>query len=58
MNKVQRRFVLDAMDQDHILSEWEAGFIDDLADRDEKNPDMNLSDKQNEILNRISQKLD
>jgi hypothetical protein len=58
MNKIQRRFVLDALDQEHKLSERESEFINDLAERDEKWPDRNLSDKQNEWLNRISQKLD
>lgn len=55
MNRIQRKFVLDALDQEHKLNEWEHQFINDLAER---NPDMKLSDKQNEILNRISQKLD
>ena len=58
MNRVQRRFVLDALDQEHKLTEWEAQFINDLADRDEKYPDKELSEKQNEILNRIQGKLD
>jgi hypothetical protein len=57
MNRVQRRFVLDALDQEDKLTEWEHGYINDLAERDEKNPDMVLSDKQNEILNRIQKKL-
>lgn len=58
MNKVQRKFVLDALDQEHKLSEWESQFVNDLAERDEQNPDYVLSDKQNEILNRIQRKLD
>ena len=58
MNRIQKQFVLDAMEQDYKLSEWEFEFINDLATRDEKFPKMVLSDKQNEILNRISQKLD
>lgn len=58
MNRVQRQFVIDALDQEHKLSEWESGFINDLAERDERNPDLELSDKQNEILNRIQRKLD
>lgn len=58
MNKVQRKFVLDALDQEHKLSEREHQFINDLAERDERNPDMVLSEKQNEILNRIQRKLD
>lgn len=55
---MQRKFVLDALDQEHKLSEREHQFINDLAERDERNPDMVLSEKQNEILNRIQRKLD
>jgi hypothetical protein len=58
MNKVQRKFIIDAIDQEHMLTDWESQFVNDLAERDEKNPDMVLSDKQNEILNRIQRKLD
>lgn len=58
MNRVQRKFVIDALDEEHKLSEWESQFINDLAERDEQNPDYELSDKQNEILNRIQRKLD
>ena len=58
MNRVQRKFVIDALDQEHKLSEWESQFINDLADRDENQPDLKLSDKQNEVLNRIQRKLD
>lgn len=58
MNRIQRKFVIDALDQEHKLTEWESQYINDLAERDEKSPDYVLSDKQNEILNRISRKLD
>lgn len=58
MNRVQRKFVLDALDQEHKLTEWEHQFISDLAERDEHSPDKALSDRQNEILNRIQRKLD
>lgn len=58
MNRVQRKFVLDALDQEHKLTEWESQFINDLAERDERSPQMELTDKQNEILNRIQGKLD
>lgn len=58
MNRVQRRFVLDALDQEHKLTEWESHFINDLAERDEQDPDRQLSDRQNEVLNRIQRKLD
>lgn len=58
MNRVQRKFVMDALDQEHKLTEWEGRFINDLAERDDDNPDCKLSDKQNEILNRIQRKID
>ena len=58
MNRIQRKFVIDALDQEHKLTEWESRYINDLAERDEQNPDYVLSDKQNEILNRIQRKLD
>lgn len=55
MNRVQKRFVKDAMDQPYKLSEWENKFIDDLS---EKEDDYELSEKQNSILNRTQGKLD
>jgi len=58
MNRVQQKFVIDALDQEHKLTEWESQFVNDLAERDEQNPDYKLSDRQNEILNRIQRKLD
>lgn len=53
MDRVQRKFIKDALDCEHDLTEWEAKFINDLA---EKPDDYELSDKQNEILNRIQRK--
>jgi len=55
MNRVQKRFVMDALDQEDKLSEWESTFINDLADKPD---DYELSEKQNEVLNRIQRKLD
>jgi len=55
MNKVQIRFIKDALDQEYKLSEWESNFINDLA---EKEADYELSDKQNAMLNKIQRKLD
>lgn len=43
------------MDQPEKLTDWENEFIDSLAEKDD---DYELSEKQNRILNRISQKLD
>ena len=54
MNRIQAKFVEDAMEQDEKLTDWEAGFIDTLYNRDD---DYELSEKENTILNRISQKL-
>lgn len=53
-NKIQTKFIVDALDSDHLLSEWEIEFINNLAEYPEDRP---LTDKQNEILNRISQKI-
>lgn len=55
VNRIQRKFVIDALEQDHKLTEWEVEFISSLADKPDE---YELSKKQNEILNRISQKLD
>lgn len=55
MNRVQIKFIKDAIDQDYKLTEWEFNFVNDLASKDET---YELSDKQNEVLNRISNKLD
>ena len=54
MNRVQQQFICDAMDAEHLLTEWEQQFISDLADKADS---YELSDRQNEILNRISQKV-
>lgn len=54
MNRVQIKFIKDAMESDYLLSEWEFNFINDLAGKDE---DYELSEKQNSILNRISNKV-
>ena len=53
-NRVQRKFILDALDQPEKLSDWENEFINSLA---EKGENYELSEKQNAVLNRISQKL-
>lgn len=46
---------MDALDQEEKLTSWESDFINSLAERDD---DYELSQKQNEILNRIQKKLD
>lgn len=55
MNRVQRKFISDALDQEHKLTPWESDYINNIA---EKEDDYELSEKQNEILNRIQGKLD
>ena len=55
MNRLQLKIIEQAIDQPHKLSTWESDFIESLDDRGE---DYNLSDKQNEILNRIGSKLE
>lgn len=54
MNGFQEKIVQKAMDNDSKLSSWECEFIDSLNDKPER---YELSDKQNEILNRISEKV-
>lgn len=55
MNRVQIKFIKDALDQPENMTDWEYDFINDIA---EKGDDYVLSDKQNAILNRIQSKLD
>lgn len=55
MNRVQIRFVKDALDQPEKLSDWENNFINDLAEKPEG---YELSEKQNTTLNKIQRKLD
>lgn len=53
MNRVQKKFIKDAIEDPEPLTEWEYDFINDIANKDD---DYELSEKQNHILNRISQK--
>jgi len=53
MNNIQKRFINDAIEDPEPLTEWEYDFIQSIAD---KEGDFELSEKQNHILNRISQK--
>ena len=54
MNGYQIKRVAEALDHEKWLTAWEWDFINDIAD---KGDDYELSEKQNEILNRISQKM-
>ena len=53
MNKVQVKFLEEALDNEEHLTEWEAGIINNLVGKEERD----LSEKQNEVLNRIQKKL-
>lgn len=53
MNGFQKKIVLKALDNEDLLTEWELDFINSLAGLEDKP----LSARQNELLNRISQKL-
>ncbi len=54
MNRIQRKIIKDALDEEHRLTDWESEFVNNLAMRDD---DYELSEKQNSILNRIGSKL-
>lgn len=54
MNGFQRRIIERAYENDHKLNSWECDFIESLS---EKSDNYELSNKQNEILNRIGEKV-
>ncbi|MGH6628175.1 MAG: hypothetical protein ACREB3_00410 [Burkholderiales bacterium] len=54
MNGYQQKRVIEALNNSDKLTDWEYEFIDRLADQED---DYILSEKQNAILNRISQKM-
>jgi len=53
MDKIQHKFIQDALDDPSDLTEWEYEFVNSLAGKPD---DYKLSEKQAHILNRISQK--
>lgn len=53
-NKLQIKFIKDAMDEPEKLTDWENEFINNIADLAD---DRELTEKQNSILNRIVTKL-
>lgn len=53
MNTYQTKRVLAALDCEDKLTAWEWDFINNLADHFD---DRDLTDRQNEILNRIAEK--
>jgi len=54
MNGYQVKRINEALDNLQHLSEWENDFINNLADKRE---DVELTEKQNRTLNRISEKI-
>ena len=54
MDKLQKRIILKALDNEDKLTEWEVDYVNDLADKPD---DYSLSKKQNEILMRIWNKV-
>lgn len=53
MNSYYQKRILGALDCEDKLTAWEWDFINSLADRGD---DYELSEKQKQILNRISEK--
>lgn len=54
MNGYQKKRIIEALDNPDKLTDWEYDFIDSLSNHDD---DYELSEKQNSILNRISEKM-
>lgn len=54
MNNYQIKRIYEALDNLEHLSEWENDFINNLAEKPEG---YQLSEKENHIINRISQKI-
>lgn len=57
MNRVQIKFVQDAMANTRNLNEWEKGFISDLNKRINNRDTRSLTPRQNSILNDIQKKV-
>lgn len=53
MNGFQKKIIKDAIEDPEPITDWEYDFVNSLA---EKGDDYVLSEKQNDIVNRISQK--
>lgn len=53
-NRVQKQIIKDALDEPEKLTDWENEFIASVAEIED---DQELTQKQNAVLNRISQKL-
>lgn len=56
MNGLQIRWLEKADEQSDQLNDWEQGFVENLMEKDQDTYE--LSDKQNQTLNKINSKLD
>lgn len=54
MNRIQKQIVLDALDNEHLLSESEVDFINQIAEYDD---DRELTKAQNSWLNKIGSRI-
>lgn len=54
MNNYQIKRIAEAMEKSQLLTAWECDFIESLSDMNEE---QELTEKQNAVLNRISQKM-
>jgi hypothetical protein len=54
VNNYQRKRIVEAIEYEEHLNEWECEFINDLSNKDDN---YELSENQNKTLNRISEKI-
>lgn len=54
MDRFQKGVIKQALDYPELLSDWENDFISNIADKDD---DYELSEKQNDVINRIEHKI-
>jgi len=54
MDSDDKEIILEAMECQELLNDWEAGFIADLSDKDDSYP---LSERQIECLDKIAEKI-
>lgn len=57
MNRVQIKFIEEALEQIDRLDDWQGAFIIDLKAKYDKNCDYQLSEMQNKKLNEIQRLL-
>lgn len=54
MNRIQKKIILDALDNEHLLSEREVDFINQIAEYDD---DRESTKAQNSWLNKIGSRI-